>query len=207
LAYLTPLTEDQRTTFVVVSLPQRVLRRLVGTLGTAPKGSRLEKLSAWDLAWTLTDYYESDPEVSAAVDRALLRENGKSPLATAVATEEGGAAAIDLVLRSADPLRDLAWAVLSSAPESIVGRAAELVETIVAEFDDAEERARQEEEERGAAVAGDPAPPDPEEVARQIEKQTKSAKRGRERALKRADDMRARVAELESAIAEARRAL
>ncbi len=189
-----------------MSLRERALRRLVGALGTAPKGTRVEKLLAWELAWTLIDFYESDAEVAAEVDRALLRELGPSPLATVVASDEGGAAVADLVLRAADPLRDLAWAVLLSGPESAAPLAGELVGTIVAEFDDAEERAKQQEVERSAGDE-EPSVPDPQEVERQIEKQTKSAKRGRERALKRAEDMKSRVAELESSLAEAGRLL
>lgn len=206
MPYLSPLTEDQRTAFLVVSLPQRTLKRLVGALGTSPKGTRVEKLSAWELAWTLTDFYESDPEVAAEVDRSLLRAVGPSPLAAAVATQESGVALSDLVLRAEDPLRDLAWAVLSSAPESAAPLAGELVAMIVAEFDEAEERAKNEEEANPApdeeALASDP-----EDVAREIDKQTKSAKRGRQRALKRADGMKGRVAELEAALADANRAL
>ncbi|MDG2308375.1 MAG: hypothetical protein P8R42_27675 [Candidatus Binatia bacterium] len=206
MAYLSPLTADQRTTFLVVSLPQRTLKRLVGALGTAPKGTRLEKLSAWELAWTLTDFYEADAEVAAEVDRSLLRTVGPSPLASAVATQGGGVALADLVLRAEDPLRDLAWAVLSSAPESAASLANELVAMIVAEFDDAEERAKKDEE-ASTAPQEEAATPDPEGVAREIDKQTKSAKRGRQRALKRADGMKGRVAEIETSLADANRAL
>lgn len=205
LAYLSPLSEDQRTTFLVVSIPQRNLRRLVGALGTAPKGVRIEKLSVWELAWSLVDFYESDPEVSGEVDRVLLRELTVSPLAAGVATDEGSAALTELVLRAPDPLRDLAWAVLSSGPESAGELASELVEAIVSEFDEAEARVKEEEAQ---PPNEDPAEEvDPEEVAREVEKQTKSAKRGRERALKRADDMKARVTDLESSLAEANRLL
>lgn len=200
MAYLSALTEDQRTTFLVVSIPQRKLQRLVGALGTAPKGVRIEKLSVWELAWSLVDFYESDVEVAGEVDGILLRELGASPLAAGVASDEGSAALTELVLRAPDPLRDLAWAVLSSGPESAGEFASELVEAIVAEFDDAEARAR--EEAASAAVESEGPAVDPEEVARQVEKQTKSAERGRERALKRADGMKARVTELETSLAE-----
>lgn len=207
MAYLTPLTEDQRTTFLVVSLPHRSLRRLVGALGTAPKGTRIEKLSAWELAWTLVDFYESDPEVAGEVDGLLLREIGGSPLAGAVMTDEASAAVTGLVLEAKDPLRDLAWALLTSGPPSAGPLAAELVETIVAEFDEAEARAKEEEKAREQSENHPADAPDPEAVARQVEKETKSAKRGRERALKRAGDMKSRVTELESSLAEANRLL
>lgn len=86
---LAPLTPDERTTFVVVTLAQKVLRKLVGQLGTAPTGTRVDAMTAWDLAWSLVDYYESDVEVSAAVDRALRTELGTPPLAAAVAVDGG----------------------------------------------------------------------------------------------------------------------
>lgn len=210
MAFLSPLSEEQRTTLLVVSLPQRALRRLVGSLGTASKGSRLDRLTVWDLAWTLVDYYENDAEVSAEVDRLLLRELGASPLAPAVVSEQAVQALSELVLRAHDPLRDLAWAILSSAPQGAGSAAGELVEAIVAEFDDAQARAKAEEEARAASETGEtgePATPDPEEVARHIEKETQSAKRGRARALKRADDMKSRVADLEATLAEANRSI
>lgn len=206
MAYLSPLSDDQRTTFLAVSLPKKSLRRLVGALGTAPKGTRIEKLSAWDLAWTLVDFYESDAEVAGEVDRVLLREVGASPLAPAVATDDAGAALTELVLRSQDPLRDLAWAILSSGPESAGDLATELVQAIIEEFDAAEARAKEEEQARAEAEEPTSAPA-PEDVAERIEKETKSAKRSRARALKRAGDMKSRVAELEAALAEANRSL
>ncbi len=205
MAYLSPLSDDQRTTFLVVSLPKKSLRRLVGALGTAPKGTRIEKLSPWELAWTLVDFYESDAEVAGEVDRVLLREVGASPLASAVATDDAGAALTELVLRSQDPPRDLAWAILSSGPESAGDLATELVQAIIEEFDAAEARAKEEEQAR--AEAEPTAAPAPEDVAERIEKETKSAKRSRARALKRAGDMKSRVAELEAALAEAHRSL
>jgi len=66
---LSPLSEDEQTTFIVVSLPEGVLRKLVGRLGTAPKGTRLDALSVWELADTLVDYYATDAEVSDLVDK------------------------------------------------------------------------------------------------------------------------------------------
>ena len=208
MAYLSPLSDEQRTTLLVVSLPSPRLRRLVGSLGTAPKGTRIEKLSPWDLAWTLVDFYEKDAEVSGEVDRVLLRELGASPLAGSVATDEAGVAVTDLVLRSRDPLRDLAWALLSSAPESLGDLASEVVETIVVEFDEAEQRAKEDEERRAAEEEGpDDVAPAPEDIEREIAKQTKNAKRGKARAQKRAADMKTRVAELETALADANRAL
>ncbi len=205
MAYLSPLSDDQRTTFLVVSLPKKSLRRLVGALGTAPKGTRIEKLSPWELAWTLIDFYESDAEVSGEVDGALLHAVGESPLAQAVTTDDAGGALTELVLRSQDPLRDLAWAILSSGPESSRDFATELVQAIIEEFDAAEARAKEEEESRADA---DPVPmPDAEQVAEQIEKETKSAKRSRARAIKRAGDMKTRVGELEATLADTTRTL
>ena len=64
MGFLTPLNEDEQTTFIVVSLDETVLRKLVGRLGTAPKGTRLDSLSVWELADTLVDYYVSDAEVA-----------------------------------------------------------------------------------------------------------------------------------------------
>ncbi|MBM4267500.1 MAG: hypothetical protein FJ144_12950 [Deltaproteobacteria bacterium] len=209
MAFLSPLGDEQRTTFLVVSLSQRTLLRLVGALGTAPKGSRLDRMSIWELARTLVDFYGNDAEVAAEVDRALEREIGISPLAPAAATLEGATALSDLVLTSRDPLRDLAWALLSAggdASEAARTRAAEAIQAIITEYDDAEARARAEEEQRkNAEPDAAPAEPDPEEIARRVEKETASAKRGRERALKRVDDMRSRLVELEESLAAARK--
>ena len=60
-------------------------------------------------------------------------------------TDDASLAVTELVLRAKDPLRDLAWALLTSGPPSAGPLAAELVAEIVAEFEDAEARAKEEE--------------------------------------------------------------
>ena len=203
MALLTPLDADQRATFLVVALPQKSLRKLVGRLGTAEKGVRIESLSAWDLAWSLVDFYESDAEVSALVDKTLGKEVGESPLASAVAAAGGATAIVDLLLRSRDPARDLAWALLHGSGEGAGKLAAELVETIIAEYDAADERAKAEAE----------APPEPEpqpvedEAARTLEKEAARARSAEERVRKRLGGVKDRVVELEKGIAAARREL
>ena len=124
VALLTPLTDDQRATFLVVALPRAALQKLVGKLGTAPRGTRLDALSEWELADTLVDYYPDDPEVSDVVDRTLKKALGASPLVTAVAGEGASQALVDLVLASPDPLRELAWALLAHAPADAGSHAA-----------------------------------------------------------------------------------
>ena len=201
---LTPLTEDERTTFLVVVLPDGVLRKLVGRLGTAPKGSRLDALSVWELADTLVDYYTDDAEVSAEVDRTVRREIGASPLAAAVDAEGGAAAVAALVLESRDPARDLAWALLGAAREEDRALASRLVQTIIGEFDAADERAK----------SADSGPKEESELVRETtklaRKATKDAQRAdtqRERALQRVDDLKMRLVELERGIATARKEL
>src|SRR5262245_28246800 len=143
---LAPLNPDQRTTFLVVGLAPKTLRKLVGRLGTAPTGTRLETMPVWDLAWSLVDYYESDAEVARMVDKTLHKDLGESPLLGAARADGGGSALAHLVLTSRDPLRDLAWALLA-AGEPANGSAADVVETIIKEFDEADARAKAEEEE------------------------------------------------------------
>jgi mRNA-degrading endonuclease RelE of RelBE toxin-antitoxin system len=210
MVLLAPLNPDQRATFLVVALPQRSLRRLVGRLGTAPTGARMETLSVWDLAWSLVDHYESHAEVGDEVDRALRKELGQSALAGAVAAEGGAGAISELLFTSQDPLRELAWALLCEGGGEAGQHAAQAIEAIIAEYDEIEERAREQE----AAGKSDPAeepPPDPEalarDLARSFEKETVQARRGRERALKRVGDLKDRLTELETALAEARREL
>ena len=139
---LSPLTPDERSTFLVVALSEKSLMKLVGRLGTAPPGTRLDRLGTWDLAWSLVDYYESDPEVAETVDRTLRKEIGESLLAGAVAGEGGARAVADLLLESRDPARDLAWALLGSTAEGAGELASALVKTIMAEFDQADARKR-----------------------------------------------------------------
>jgi hypothetical protein len=201
---LTPLSEDEQTTFLVVCLADTVLRKLVGRLGTAPKGTRLDALSVWELADTLVDYYANDAEVSSEVDRTLRREVGPSPLAGAVDAEGGGAAVTTLLLESRDPGRDLAWALLGAARDEDRATASRLVKTIIAEFDQADEQAKsnaakpksESAEVREAA-----------RVARRAEKEAARAESQRERALDRVEDLRARIVELEKSIAASRKEL
>lgn len=207
---LTPLTPDQRTTFLVVILPVKSLRKLVGRLGTAPTGTRIDGMAVWDLAWSLVDYYENDPEVAGAVDHTLQREVGTSPLAGAIAAPDGARAVTELLLTSKDPARDLAWALLNGRGADDGALAARCVQTIIADFDAADERARQEEEAAAAEPGDEPAPEPVDETAellREKEREAKKASSSRARALKRLDAVRERVTELEQALANARRDL
>lgn len=207
---LTPLTPDQRTTFLVVTLPVKSLRKLVGRLGTAPTGTRIDGMAVWDLAWSLVDYYENDAEVAAAVDRTLQREVGASPLAGAIAAPGGGTAVTDLLLASKDPARDLAWALLNGPEPDDGALAARCVQTIIADFDAADERARQEEEAAATQPPAEDAADDADPTAdllREKEREAKKASSSRARALKRLDAVRERVVELEQALASARRDL
>ena len=70
MGLLSPLTPDERSTFLVVALPEKSLVKLAGRLGTAPPGTRLDRLGTWDLAWSLVDYYDNDPEVAEVLERA-----------------------------------------------------------------------------------------------------------------------------------------
>ena len=203
---LTPLDPDQRTTFIVVSLPPKVLGKLVGRLGTAPSGSRLDSLSPWDLAWSLVDYYGEDHEVAAAVDQALRRELGDTPVAAAAAAEGAAPALAGLMLESADPVRDLAWALLRSDAEAAREVAPSLVQAIIADYDAAEAAANEEE-------AAEPETEDPEalaaagRIASGIVKEAARARSQRERALKRLGTVKERVSDLEQRLSTARRDL
>jgi hypothetical protein len=205
VALLSPLSEDEQTTFIVVSLSDTVLRKLVGRLGTAPKGTRLDSLSVWELADTLVDYYATDAEVSAEVDRTVRRELEASPLVPAVDADGGGGAVTTLVLESKDPARDLAWALLCAAREEDRALAPRLVQTIMAEFDHADEQAKagaQTKPKTESQVVRET-----ERLARKAEKEAQRADSQRERALQRVDDLRARLVELEQGIAAAKKAL
>jgi hypothetical protein len=204
VALLSPLTPDQRTTFLVVSLAPKVLSKLVGRLGTAPPGTRLETMSVWDLAWSLIDYYEDDAEVARTVDHTLQRDLGEPPLLAAVRSDGGAEAVSNLVLSSRDPARDLAWALLSAATPASGPLAADLVQTIVKEFDEADERAKAAETETETPDEA-PAETEAERLAREKEKEALQAQRARERALKRVDTMKDRLVELEGGVATARR--
>jgi archaellum component FlaC len=208
---LTPLDADQRATFLVVSLTQKALGKLVGRLGTAPSGTRLDTLNAWDLAWSLVDYYEEDHEVAAAVDQVLRRELGDSPLASAAGVDGAAPALAGLLLESRDPVRDLAWALLRAEAEAARSTAPSLVQAIIADYDAAEAAAEAEEKEDAAAAE---APEDTEEagasagrIPTDIVKEAARAKSQRERALKRLGTVKERVTDLEQRLAGARREL
>lgn len=209
MALLSPLTPDQRTTFLVVCLAPKALRKLVGRLGTAPTGGRLETMSVWDLAWSLVDYYQDDVEVARMVDKTLRKDLGEPPLLAAVQTDGGAEAVSALVLASHDPLRDLGWALLAAGTPAAGPLAAEAVQAVVQEFDDADARAKAEEE-AAAAEADENAPEtetEAERVARTMQREAARAQRARERALKRVGSMKDRLLELETAVATARREL
>jgi hypothetical protein len=204
---LAPLNPDQRTTFLVVALAPKALRKLVGRLGTAPTGTRLETMSVWDLAWSLVDYYEEDAEVSRTVDKTLRKDLGEPPLLAAVTADGGSDAVSALVLASRDPLRDLAWALLAAGTPEGAPHAAEAVQAIVSEFDEADARAKAEEEAPPPANEEDPQEVEAERAARTMRREVSRAFQQRERALKRVDTMKDRLLELESGVAAARREL
>lgn len=215
MALLTPLNADERVTFLVVSIPQKDLQKLVGRLGTAPKGVRIDRMTVWDLAWSLADYYDGDPEVAGAVDHALSRTLGEPSLGAAVSVDGGAAALTDLLLRSRDPARDLAWAVLARGGDGSGELAAELVRTIIADYDEADEAARAEEEERQRTSEAGEVAPSAEELVRaeaarvqeELERELVRSRTEQERAKKRAEGQRERIVELEAGIANARREL
>jgi hypothetical protein len=200
VALLDPLSDDQRVTFLVVALPKKALRKLVGQLGAAPRGTRLDALGEWELADALVDYYHDDADVADAVDVVLQKELGASPLAAAVAGQGAAQALGELVLTAKDPLRDLAWAILAHAPAEAGETAAGLVETIIQEFDHADERARAEAEAQGAPEEV----PAPDIAVRAIAKEAAKARAARARALKRVGGMKDQLADLEERLAAAR---
>jgi mRNA-degrading endonuclease RelE of RelBE toxin-antitoxin system len=200
---LAPLDADQRTTFLVVTLAPKALRKLVGKLGTAPSGTRLDTLSPWDLAWSLVDYYETDGDVSDAVDHVLKKEIGTSPLAGSVAADGAPEAMTQLVLEATDPLRDLAWALLARGGEAAGPLAARLVQTIIAEFDDADARAREEEERAEPEEPAAPAPVD--EIVKDATKEAARARTARKRALQRVGRLKQQVTEIGKGLEDARK--
>jgi hypothetical protein len=204
---LAPLNPDQRATFLVVAMAPKALRKLVGRLGTAPTGTRLETMSVWDLAWSLVDYYDGDVEVSRTVDKTLLKDLGEPPLLTAVQAEGGADAVSALVLASRDPLRDLAWALLAAGTPESAPHAADVLQAIVTEFDDADARAKAEEDAAAPESADDPQEVEAERATKTMQREVSRAARARERALKRVDTMKDRLLELETAVATARREL
>src|SRR5262249_43491868 len=105
---------------------------------------------------------------------------------------------------SKDPLRDLAWALLGRGGEPAGELAAKLVETIIAEFDDADARAREEEEERSAAEAP-AAPVEADEIVKDAAKEAARAQTARKRALSRVGHLKQQVTEIEKGLADARK--
>jgi len=199
---LSALAPDEQATFLVVSLPKPALLKLAGSLGTAPPGVRVNTLSPWELADSLVDHYGDDAEVARVVDRSLTKTLGHAPLAAAVSTEGGAAAVTALLLEARDPARDLAWALLSAAPDA-GALAAALVRTIIEEYDQADAAAAAEPP---PGPDGPPAPVEVDKAAVDLEKEAARMRGQRERALKRADTLKERVVELERGLAEARRA-
>lgn len=206
MTLLAPLNPDQRATFLAITLRPAALKRLVGALGTAPPGTRIDGLSVWDLAWSLVDHYEHDAEVSRDVDRALRKALGTIPLAAAL-RDEGTAEAVEhLVLASPDPLRDLAWALLTSGDEAARARAAGIVERILEEFDAAEEEAKRREQEEAEAQP-ETAPASDDERARELAREASRLRRAHQRAAQRVDDFKQRTSELERTVAGLRQEL
>ena len=203
---LSPLTPDERSTFLVVALPEKSLVKLAGRLGTAPPGTRLDRLGTWDLAWSLVDYYDNDPEVAEAVDRTLRKEIGEPALGAAVADESGARAVTDLLLGSRDPACDLAWALLASPAAGAGELASTLVKTIISEFDQADARAREAEAAPAEEQAPEPAPA-AAKIVTEAAKEAARARRARDRTLKRLGDVKERLVELERSVEAARRDL
>src|SRR5262249_57277819 len=108
------------------------------------------------------------------------------------------------VLSSRDAARVVAWPLLAAATPASGQLAADLVQTIVKEFDEADERAKAAEAETEPPVEA-PAETEAERLAREKEKEAFQAQRARERALKRVDTMKDRLVELEGGVATARR--
>ena len=141
------------------------------------------------------------------VDKTMHKELGASPLLGAARADGGAEALAHLVLSSRDPLRELAWGLLA-AGEPANGSAADVVETIIKEFDEADARAKAEEEEAASAPPEEETPEtEAERLAREKEKEATRAQRARERALKRVDTMKDRLLELESGLATVHRQL
>jgi len=198
VALLSPLGPEEREAFLVVALREGVLRRLVGRLGTAPRGTRIDAMSVWELAGTLVDYYDDDPEVAGAVDATLRKELGESPLATALATPTAAAAVTTLVLESRDPLRDLAWGLLRAGTPEAGAQAVTVARAILAECD-APPAAAEE-----APPPPPPAPGEAERLAEEMARHVARAERRGERALRRVDSLKQQVADLEERLRIAR---
>jgi uncharacterized membrane protein YccC len=108
-----------------------------------------------------------------------------------------------LLLESRDPARDLAWALLGAAREDDRARASSLVQTIIGEFDQADERAKDADKPKTESQVVR----ETTRLARKAEKEAQRADTQRERALQRVDDLRARLVELEQTVAASRKAL
>jgi len=198
VALLSPLGPEEREAFLVVSLRDGVLRRLVGRLGTAPRGTRIDTLSVWELAGTLVDCYDDDAEVAAAVDATLRKELGESPLGPALAAEHGAAAVTALVLESRDPLRDLAWGLLRAGSDAAGPHASAVARAILAECD-APPPAEEE-----PPPASPPAPDGAQRLAEEMARDVARAERRGERALRRVGSLKQQVADLEERLRVAR---
>lgn len=198
---LLPLTQDEQSHFLAVALDEDSLRQLAGSLGTAPKGYRIDKLSVWQMADSLVDYYNDDAEVSGAVDRALTRALDTPPLAEALVTEQQSDAVTALLLDSKDPVRDLAWAFLHAAAPDAGARASALAKLIIEDFDEADRRAQE------ADTAPRPASPEVQvkRAVRDAAKEAQKALTGRERAEQRLDHLKQQLSDLEDRLATARR--
>lgn len=198
---LLPLTQDEQSHFLAVALDDDTLRQLAGSLGTAPKGYRIDKLSVWQMADSLVDYYNDDAEVSGAVDHALTRVLGTPPLAAALATIESADAVTALLLQSKDPVRDLAWSLLHAEAPDAAERASALAKLIIEDFDEADRRAQE--------VDAAPRPASPEvqvkRAVRDAAKEAQKALTARERAEQRLDHLKQQLADLEERLATARR--
>src|SRR5439155_5524799 len=166
-----------------------------GKLGTAPRGARIDALSPWELADSLAYYYADDAEVSREVDRTLKKALGDTPLAAAVSVDGGGQAVADLLLESRDPARDLAWALIGTSAEGAGELASALVKTIIAEFDQADARARETEAALPEEVPPEPPPPAAEKLPADAAKEAARAQRARERTLKRLGGLKERLGE------------
>ena len=143
---LAPLNPDQRATFLVVAMAPKALRKLVGRLGTAPTGTRLETMSVWDLAWSLVDYYDDDVEVARTVDKTLLKDLGEPPL---LAARPGRGGRRRRERAGACLARSAARSRLGASGRGHAGERAarrRRVQAIVTEFDDADARAKAEED-------------------------------------------------------------
>ena len=202
-ALLSPLAPDEQSHFLAVSLDDHALRALATDLGTTPKGYRVQKLSAWELADSLVDHYNHDAEVSAAVDGVLTQALGPPVLTEALSIPGAAPALIALFFDSADPVRDLAWALLNHPEPDSHAHAGTLVHTIIEDFDAAEQQAE--------ATATTPRPTASDvQLRRAVRDASKEAQRAlsaRERAEQRVDRLKQQTSDLEERLKSARQDL